>query len=87
VPEWTAEPFHLPGHQLEFEDSFDFCRVLCFATNYKDLSPKWILVDSSESERNPSLKLTLPGKKRALSLATKIEEEGQSKIDKTLSHS
>jgi hypothetical protein len=58
-----------------------------FATNYKDLSPKWILVDSSESERNPSLKLTLPGKKRALSLATKIEEEGQSKIDKTLSHS
>jgi glycosyltransferase involved in cell wall biosynthesis len=29
VPEWTAEPFHLPGHQLEFEDSFDFCRVLC----------------------------------------------------------
>lgn len=27
MPEWASESFHLPGRQLEFEDSFDFCRV------------------------------------------------------------
>lgn len=55
-----------------------------FAANYKSLSPRYIVVDDSESEQNPTLRLTRPGKERALHLASKLEDESQSEIEKDL---
>ena len=35
VSVWASESFHLPGRQLEFEDSFDFCCVLWVWTHQR----------------------------------------------------